>query len=348
MVCIALIMTVSLIGAFAARPSLAADGGGSAGDLHLITSPLPILLTVKPGSTATTDLRIKNGGSHTERLKVDLLKFGAQGEEGQPALLDPEPGDEQFKWVSFSQNSFDAGPNEWKTIKMTVKVPKTAAFGYYYAVTFSRASKDPVIKDQKTALRGATAVLVLMEAVSPNAKREMKLADFVSKKGLYEYLPAEFKVRVYNNGNVHLAPAGSIFITKGNKPIGTIPINKDHGNVLPKSYRFFESQWMDGFPHYAEDTANNQTVVDKKGRQKNRLVWNLADIGKIRFGKYSASLVMVYDDGKRDIPLEATVSFWVIPWRFLLVAGLVISLMLAGIWAIFRAIRPKRRKQRRR
>ncbi len=26
---------------------------------------------------------------------------------------------------------------------------------------------------------------------------------------------------------------------------------------------------------------------------------------------------MVYDNGERDVPVESTVSFWVIPWRFL-------------------------------
>ena len=34
--------------------------------------------------------------------------------------------------------------------------------------------------------------------------------------------------------------------------------------------------------------------------------------------KYQAKLLLVYDDGKRDIPLEGTVEFWVVPWRLVL------------------------------
>ena len=342
---------VAMIGAgslFVPLAARAAEAPLQSGDLHLITSPLPILLTVKPGTTATTDLRIKNGGPNTERLKIEMLKFGASGEEGQPALQDPEPGDEQFKWASFSETVFNADPNQWKTVKMTIKVPKTAAFGYYYAVTFSRANKEAKVKDQRTALRGATAVLVLLEATSPNTKRSIKMVDFVSKKGLYEYLPASFKVRLQNVGNIHAAPVGSVFISKGDKPVGTVSINTEHGNILPNSFRIFETEWKDGFPHYVEEVENNQAVIDKKGQQKKHLVWNLGDIGKVRFGKYTASVLMVYDDGKRDIPLEAAVSFWVIPWRFLLVVSLIATLMIAGLWALIRAARSNGRGRGRR
>jgi hypothetical protein len=345
---IALITVMCLAGLLPPISAHAAEESGQSGDLHLITSPLPILLSAKPGTTATTDLRIKNGGAKTERLRIDMLKFGASGEEGQPALQDPEPKDEQFKWVSFSETVFNAEPNQWKTVKMTIRVPKSAAFGYYYAVTFSRANKEATVKDQRTALRGATAVLVLLDAVSPNAKRDVKMVEFVSSKGLYEYLPATFKVRLRNDGNIHTAPVGSVFITKGKKTIGTVSINAEHGNMLPKSYRIFTTEWKDGFPHYEEEKENNQTALDKKGQQKRHLTWNLGDVGKIRFGEYTASVVMVYDDGKRDVPLEAAVSFWVIPWRFLLITGLIVTLMLAGLFAMIRVVRPKRRGSRRR
>ncbi|MGB3073255.1 MAG: hypothetical protein WBB68_03290, partial [Candidatus Moraniibacteriota bacterium] len=41
----------------------------------------------------------------------------------------------------------------------------------------------------------------------------------------------------------------------------------------------------------------------------------------LRFGKYTAKMLLVYDDGTRDIPIEGVVSFWVMPWR--LIAGAV-------------------------
>ena len=114
------------------------------GALNLVTSPIPISLITEPGSTVSADLRVKNGGTKTETLKVNLMKFAAYGEEGKPKLVDRETGDDFFDWISFSEKSFDVAPNEWKTITATLKVPKTAAFGYYYAVTFSRSQEEKV------------------------------------------------------------------------------------------------------------------------------------------------------------------------------------------------------------
>jgi hypothetical protein len=34
--------------------------------------------------------------------------------------------------------------------------------------------------------------------------------------------------------------------------------------------------------------------------------------------------VLVYDNGQRDVPMEAYVSFWIIPWRLIIYALLLI------------------------
>ncbi|MBI2439487.1 MAG: hypothetical protein HYV45_02715, partial [Candidatus Moranbacteria bacterium] len=47
------------------------------------------------------------------------------------------------------------------------------------------------------------------------------------------------------------------------------------------------------------------------------LKWDWNDASKLRFGKYQAKLLLIYDDGTRDIPIEGMVSFWVVPWRII-------------------------------
>ena len=101
----------------------------AAAGVNLVTSPLPVDLVAKPGTTVSTELRVQNGGTTTEKLKVSLMKFGAYGEEGSPLLAERGPGDDYFDWVKFTPSVFDAPPGKWQTIKMTVTVPKTAAFG---------------------------------------------------------------------------------------------------------------------------------------------------------------------------------------------------------------------------
>ncbi len=304
--------------------------------LNIQTSPLPINLITDPGKSVTTDLRVKQAGGQTERLQVSLMKFAAFGQEGKPRLIDREPGDDYFDWVKFDKTSFEAPNNVWQTVKMTINVPKAAAFGYYYAVVFSRVGDDIQPDDRTNAIQGGTAVLVLLDARSPNAKRVVELDEFSSKHWLYEFLPGEFSMRLKNSGNVHAIPYGNVFITKGDKQIATLSINGERGNILPNSKRIYLSEWTDGFPAYKNVEVDGKVKLDKNGKPIRSLQWDLSKLTKIRFGKYTAQLFVVYDDGKRDIPIEAKLTFWVVPWRFLLVVLIIIILVGLGLYFSFK------------
>ena len=299
---------------------------------NLVTSPLPINLAGPPGSTLTTDIRVKNGGTATDKLKITLMKFSAYGEAGKPAIADRAPGDDYFDWVSFSPQTFDAPPNVWETVKMTVKLPKTAAFGYYYAVAFSRA--NPVqASGKQNVLLGSTAILVLVDAQVPGEQRTASVTSFTADQRFYEFLPATFTVKVHNSGKIHLVPTGNIFISKGGKTVATLGVNTALGNVLPGTNRIFTSNWSDGFPVYVQKQANGQVVLDKNDKPVTNLQWDFSKASKLKFGHYTAHLLMAYDNGQRDVPMEAEVGFWVVPWR-ILAAGLVVLVFIGvGLWS---------------
>lgn len=323
-------------GLFTPMTAIAADVPLPVGKpLHLETSPLPINLVADPGKTVTTDLRVRQGSGEDARLKVSLMKFAAYGEEGKPRLVDREPGDDYFDWVKFDKTSFNAPNNVWQTVKMTISVPKAAAFGYYYAVVFSRVGDD-VRREKMTTLAGGTAVLVLLEARNPNAKRTLELASLSTKHRVYEFLPAEIDVKLANTGNVHGIPHGDVFITQGKKQVAALPINAHGGNILPGSKRIYPVEWKDGFPHYDYEMEDGKIKLDKNGKQVKHLKWDLAKLMSFRMGKYTAHLFAVYDDGSHDVPLEAEVSFWVIPWRFLLVVLVALALVGLGVYAMVR------------
>jgi len=297
-----LLLLLIVLGGVGWRSVLAQEQG-----LNLITSPLPITLSAKPGESVSTELRVKNNNNTTERLRVDLLKFSSN-DQGEVKLEEPGGSDMYFKWATLSPQTFDAQPGEWKTVKMTIALPKDAAFGYYYAVSFSRASQEA--DTSKTAtIEGRVITFVLLEAESPNAKRELKISQFSADHSLYEFLPSTLSVAVKNSGNVHVAPRGNIFIKRGNKTVSTLEINAAKGNVLPNSTRTFTAQWKDGFPVYEPKTDG------KSG--ETQLMWDLSQATKLRIGRYTAKLVLVYNDGQRDVPIEGEVSFWVIPWRLI-------------------------------
>ncbi len=333
-----------LLFAWALAP-LAAYAQNSDGSFNLVTSPLPINLKAKPGSTVVTDIRVKNGNTNTEKLKVTLMKFNAYGEEGKPGLADREAGDDYFDWVSFSPNVFEAPSNEWITIKMTINLPKSAAFGYYYAVIFSRADEAPKPQAKQSVLVGSTAVLVLLEADVPNAKRTANIVSFSVGKKSYEFLPAEFTVKIKNSGNIHLIPTGNIFISRGGKNVAILSVNDASGNVLPGSNRIFTTAWKDGFPSYVTKEAGGKIVNDDKGKPVKSLTWDISKINNLRFGHYTARLLLAYDDGVRDVPLEASLSFWVIPWRIIGGALVIFALVITGLWSNLKKIYIRIRKR---
>lgn len=310
----------------------------NAAGLNLVISPLPISLIANPNSTVSAQLKIKNGGTENETLHVGLMKFNAYNDDGQPRLLDREKGDDYFDWISFSDDDFTLLPGEWKTITATINIPSTAAFGYYYAVTFSR-KEESFIGNQSTKIEGAVSVLILLNVNSPNAISDIEVTEFQADKKVYEFLPAKFSIKLKNKGNIHIAPRGNIFIDQGKKTdLAILDINEVSGNILPDSNRVFDTSWLDGFPIYTEQIENDKVKTDKKGKNVLGLKWDFNKISKIRFGKYSAHMLLVYDNGTKDIPIEATTSFWVIPWRIIGILVVILSLITVGIWNIFKPL----------
>jgi hypothetical protein len=306
--------------------------------INLQISPLPIELTTKPGTSTGTDLRVRNVGSKTEKLQVRLLAV-SEDDNGQVHLTNPASTDEWVKWVSFDRQVFDAPSNQWQTIKMKVDVPKSAAFGYYFAVEYLRAS-DVSPQPGKAVAHGAVATFILLNADAKGAKRQAQIVSFGADKKSYEFLPANFMVKVRNTGNVHVAPYGNIFILKGGKQVDSVDVNANRGNILPGGSRFFASSWNNGFPVYqVKKGPDGQPLTDKKGQPQTTLKWDFSHANRLRFGHYTAHLVMVYDNGQRDVPMEAVVSFWVVPWRvvgILLVVGIFVAI---GLWSSFGKIK---------
>lgn len=303
--------------------------------ISLQISPLPIELNAKPGTSVGSDLRVRNAGTSTEKLQVRLLRVSAD-DNGNIHLASPTSGDEWVNWVHFSKTVFDAPPGQWQTIHMSISLPKSAAFGYYFAVEYLRANTEQP-KPGQAVTRGAVATFILLNAQAPGAKRQAQIVSFSADRKSYEFLPAGFTIKVRSTGNVHVAPHGNIFILKGSKQVGSIAVNQAGGNILPDSSRFFTAQWSDGFPVYVPkaDGAGNP-IIGKDGKAETSLKWDFSHANRLRFGHYTAHLVLVYDNGQRDVPLDAYVSFWVVPWRVIGILLIIFILVGIGLWTTLR------------
>jgi len=271
---------------------------GVSGDLNILLSPTPLNLKAKPGENVEAVINIKNLSNNEETLDVSLMKFVAADEKGSPSLLEIEENEDFGKWVTFDKNNFKLFADETTNLKVSIKIPENASLSYYYAVVFSRDSKE------NSQSVNAMAALVLLEVESEKTDRKIEVVDFSTDKKIYNSLPIKFNIKVKNSGNVHVAPKGDIFIdSKKKRDTAILSVNKVSGNVLPDSYRNFEVVWKD----------------ENKSR--------------VNFGKMEANLLLVFNDGQLDSVVEAKVSFWVVPWKLL--SLIAISLLILIVLKIF-------------
>lgn len=302
-------------------------------------TPSPLVTTVKPGQSSTLELAVRNTSNATETLEAELRGFKIDPQTNQISLDQTVPADIK-SWVTFANPTFEIRAGEVFTERLTITTPKDAGFSYAFAVVLSRKIEQAA-QPGKPSIQGSVAVFTLINVDKPGATKSYDISSFISKRRIYEYLPTELTINLKNTGNSIVKPTGSVFIERmrGGKPLAELRLNPNDSYLLPDTTRPLKVKWNDGFPVYTS------VKVADNAPETQRLTWDYSKIHKLRIGRYTAKLVGVYNDGQRDIPVTASVSFWVIPWRLLLMCLLVGGLLILGLVTLFRRIIPMARQR---
>lgn len=308
-------------------------------NFSLQVTPSPLVVTVKPGVKTTQELKIHNGANGSENLKIEPKAFTLSYDGSNVNLLDTAPPDIS-NWITFSAPKFTVQANQWFTEEVTFNTPKTAGFSYSFALNITRQT-PPAASAGQRVITGSLAIFTLVNVDRPDATSSVEVVKFSSSKHVYEYLPATFSVSFRNSGNTIVQPLGNIFMQRdatSKVPIDSLNVNSSQGYILPGTTRVIKASWNDGFPAY-------QSVAGSDNKTEQKLVWNWADLSKLRIGRYTAHLVAVYNQAGRDVPIEGNVTFWVIPWKILLIPLAIILLLLFATFIIIRSmVRGTKRK----
>jgi hypothetical protein len=310
--------------------------------INLSLSPTFLNLRTDPGKEISSSFKVRNNNTFPEYLKLTLAKFETDA-NGQSVLSDITAEDKFATWIEFEEDEVVVNPQESKTISFTISPPEEASLGYYYAILVSRIQEQ---EGEGAVISGSTAIPVLLEVEVENAKRELQITSFKPQSLFYEYLPTTFEVTLENTGNVHASPVGDIFIdSMFSKDVAVLPVNPARGNILPSGKRTFTATWDEGFAVRVRKEENGVPVKDEKGNYVYETRYDFSKANMFRFGRYTANLLLVYDNGERDIPLEATVSFWIIPWKILGIGFVVLVLALVGLRSVLLPIWRKLRRR---
>ena len=336
------------IGLFAYLTLPAFAGAQSAPGLDLTVSPPVIELNAKPGDKLTEKFRIRNNASSPVDLSLDVKKLSSDATSGEPIPAEPKSDDEFISWLKVDHNQIKALPKEWSDVTFTLDIPENAAYGYYYVLRIQPQNQNRV-NGVGTTVKGEVYVVVLLNVLKEGAIAKGELLNFTPSTFVSEYLPVDFTAKITNKGNIHIKPAGNIFIRSFHqKDVAILNINDGHASVLPGGNRTFTTSWNDGFIVRTPVIENGVAKIDAKGKPVTTITINWDKLTHFRIGPYTATLLMVYDDGKRDATIEGSTTFWLIPYTAILVIVvsiivLIIIIRLLLKWYIGRELRKQRK-----
>lgn len=291
----------------------------------ITVSPPRLELDGDPGSTVTSELKVTNDTNGTITYYTQTENFEAKDESGEPQFVQSKEG--LATWLSIA-NSVNFAVGETKTIPFSVKIPRNAEPGGYFASIFFRTSA-PNTEAGEVSIGARLGALILLR-VNGEIQEGVDILEFSTKdkQRFYTSLPVELYYRFQNTGNDRVKPEGDVIIKNliGLKA-KVLSANRSDGSVLPRSIRRFEMVWINGGGGQ-EDVAAEPEVRNAGGFfEEARYQWS-----HFALGYYSANLDITY--GVNNNTADGTFRFFVLPWQLLIImigSLLIILLVLRFI-----------------
>ena len=247
-------------------------------------------LTIQPGQPTTEIIYLENRTDQNVPIKVDLRNFTALGEEGSVNLTTENTTYSLAAWMNVSPATNTISPHATGKFTVTIKPPFNAEpGGHFGSVVF--ATMPPKDLKKTGALLSQEIASLFLVRIPGNTEEKAVIESFDTDKQFYEFGPVNFLIRVRNEGQVHIQPAGSIIIKGTFGDHYEVPL--DRYNILPNSIRRIPA------------VLHNHILI----------------------GKYTATLIAAY--GTKNEQLIDGIIFYAFPWRYgLIVFGILIFLLI--------------------
>jgi hypothetical protein len=277
-----------------------------------ILEPAKIDVLLNPGEKATRYLYVTSRVNKPTHFRIELEDFiGTDNPERPVELLGDEKSPYSLKdYLHPEISDFTLDFGQKIKIPVDIDLPDNAAPGGFYAsVLISNAPDKEGGLDQTGAKSVSRVGALLFVRIAGEVKEEGNLEDFFIKEHKLFYQTANFTFDILfkNTGNVHLVPYGTIEIKNiWGKSIDAIPV--DAYFSLPQASRYREVQYGKG--------------------------------GLLGFYRATLNLHRGYGD---TIDTQ-TISFWVIPWKIIIIVFGVIFILLMGYYYIRKNFEFKKKK----
>lgn len=267
--------------------------------------PGKIEVFLDSGEETTRNLMVTNRLGKVMDFKVEIEDFEGSPTGAQAAvLLGEKQGPYSLRdYLKPELTEFTLAHGERMVLPIEISIPEgMEPGGLYGSVLILTSPPEEVPEREKEVVKGQVRIVgrigsLFFVRVKGEVTEEGALEKFgtADSKRFYQESPISFSVLYQNTGNVHLAPYGIIEVKNIlGKKIGEIGI--DPYFAMPESLRYIEVKWERG----------------------------------LGLGLYTATLYL--NRGYDDIIDEAKISFWILPWRIILISGIAIFLIFWLLW----------------
>lgn len=285
----------------------------------LTITPPRLELDGDPGVTINSEFSVINEGAQDLTYYTQVENFEAQDETGTPQFVQDKEG--LAVWISVAP-TVRVAPGEKKAVPFSIRIPRNAEPGGYFASIFVRTTPPPT-RGGEVSIGARLGTLVLLR-VNGDIQEGVDILEFTSKnkQRFYTSLPVELYYRFQNTGADRVKPQGEVVIKNiAGLNAKILSANKSDGSVLPRSIRRFEMAWINGGGGEQEPTAQVQTRTPGGFFEEAKY-----QLGNFAFGMYTANLDITY--GTNNNTASSTFRFFVIPWQLLVVIVVTLLVLL--------------------
>lgn len=279
------------------------------GSRTITISPPTINENFNPGDKKEGRMKITNTSElDTMTFKAVIKDFIVNDSVGTP-LIDIDFGSKAkyaaSSWIAVYPSTFTLAPGKSQEISYYVQIPTDARPGGRYAAVVYEPQERIDVKGSGTGVETHIGSLFVFR-INGDMLENASVARLTPEKSFWEYGPITINSNIYNLGDSHIKPVGTISIKNlFGQVVATQPL-PEH-NIFPEASRDF---------------------VNTLGE-------------KYMVGPYTAELRATYGNAGTKT-LFASVGFFVLPWK---IASLVALAIIVVILLIIFYRRNKKKKQ---
>ncbi len=256
-------------------------------------------LAVSPGDKTEGTLKVINDSNQPLTFTVTVRDYVVNDKAGTPDILPPNTLSNKYSasaWIAPDPDQFTIAAHGKQEIAYYVQVPADARPGGHYAAIVYEPTEIIGVNGTGAGVQTQIGTLFYIN-VKGNIQENAYVSSF-SAKGFSEYGPVALATEIQNNGDLHI------------KPVGSITVKNLFGQTV------------------ATKTVEPHNIFPGKS-----FLYKNTFGQKLMIGRYTARLTATYGQNG-NLPLVATVSFIVFPWKMATIATLIVVIIILLLVAL--------------